>query len=360
MRIVLVHPANAQRADGIRDYALQLAAQLCREGDDAEVMRPEPGIGLVPALLRAIDRRRPTIVIVQYNPFSWGRWGLAPSLLLALALVRALRPRATVMSAVHEAYVDVEGLRSAAMGAWQRLQIRVVLNLSHGAFAMTEYLARELSVHWPHRAVAQIPVGSNLTDERASRDEARREAGYDGCVVLGTFATGHITQLSEHALRAASAVAAASAEPVVLLLLGTHNGHASSLSGTAHTVMPGFLDAPALARVLSTVDLFLAPFLDGVSARRTTVMAALQHGLPTLTTQTALSDAVLRDASALSAVSPDDVEGFVARAVELVGDPARREQLAQAGRALFEQEFAWRAICAKVRATVAVAERVRA
>jgi glycosyltransferase involved in cell wall biosynthesis len=352
-RIVLAYPAHDRPVDGIRDYAEHLVAQL---GDDATLLRPPRGMRLAGSLLRALPRGAPAVLIVQYNPFAWGRWGIAPSLPLSLGFVRLVRPRTRVVAAFHEAWVPIRDVRSALIGGWQRAQVRALLSLCHRSFAMTEDLARVLSRVWPRRTVGHVPVGSNLPDRRSQREETRVSAGYADHLVLATFANGHETHLGQHVVRATAAVVAASDRPVALLLLGSGNHLSGSLPPDALVLAPGFLEADRLAEALSGADLFLAPFLDGASTRRTTLMASFQHALPTLTTVTARTDRVLRDADAVDATPADDIDAFVARAVALSVSASDRARLARGGRGLFEREFSWPAICGKLRDLLATTD----
>jgi glycosyltransferase involved in cell wall biosynthesis len=113
-------------------------------------------------------------------------------------------------------------------------------------------------------------------------------------------------------------------------------------------IEPGRLEASDLARHLAAADLFVAPFVDGVSTRRTTLMAALQHGLPVVGTDGRLTDGVLRSSHALTLVSVDDRQGLSDAARGLAGDPGRRHALGAAGRELYERAFAWPVIAATI------------
>lgn len=352
MKILLAYPAHTRAVDGIRDYATQLVDQLGRDGDDAMLVRPHRRCTLGLSLIRALPRRGEMVLIVQYNPFAWGRWGIAPSLPLALALVRLRRSRVRVMMAVHEAYVPVKDLRSLLMSAWQRAQLRILLALSHGAVAMTEQLAHDLSRGWPSRCVKHVPVGSNLPDERAARHAARVAGGYEERLVIATFTSGHETHLHGHVVRAAEAVVRVSPRPVVLLLLGTKNVLPSEVPALERTVAPGYLDDRSLASALSTADVFLAPFADGATTRRTTLMAALQHGIATITTRSDRTDAVLTATEALAFAEPNDAEGFAAQSVRLAANAMARKEQALAARVLYDSHFSWPVVCAGLRSAI--------
>jgi glycosyltransferase involved in cell wall biosynthesis len=114
-------------------------------------------------------------------------------------------------------------------------------------------------------------------------------------------------------------------------------------------VEPGRLDSIELARQLSAADVFVAPFVDGVSSRRTTFVAALQHALPIVATDGPLTDRFLRRArEAIRLVPVQSPERFAAAVVQLTERPSDRFWLAQGARLLYEREFAWRVIADRV------------
>jgi len=77
-------------------------------------------------------------------------------------------------------------------------------------------------------------------------------------------------------------------------------------------------------------------------------MAALQHGLPVLSTCGHLTDAILQEASsALSLVPVGDANAYARRAVELVMDADARALLAEGASRLFDEHFHWQVIAAR-------------
>jgi glycosyltransferase involved in cell wall biosynthesis len=108
--------------------------------------------------------------------------------------------------------------------------------------------------------------------------------------------------------------------------------------------------------LLSAADLFLAPFSDGVSARRSSAMSALQHGVPVLTTDGPLTDSLLRDANAIALTAVGDSVAFEVEAVSLAASAERRRMLGNAGRALYETEFDWPVLARRFVAAVLAAK----
>src|SRR4051812_7972721 len=321
--------------DGIRDYADRLASSLAARGLEVEVDDAKP------------DARPADVVLVNYNPFSWSRWGFAPG--LAASLSRARRDGSLVYVVVHESYVPPLSWRWAAMGAWQRRQLRMVHRAADLVFTPVEPLAEELRHLDPPRPVVHLPVGSNLPDMRHARDSerARLEIGEDE-LVIAAFGTGHPSRRIGDVAVAAN-VAADLHGKVVVLNLGAGAPPLRVVRASVRVIEPGFLDSASAARHLAAADLFLAPFVDGVSARRTTLMAALQHGLPVIGTDGRLTDDVLRDARQALTLVPVGDHKRLAEAVRwLIRDREERLERGAAGRDLYERHFDWPVIAAAV------------
>lgn len=333
---VLVVSAPTGSVDAIRDYADRLREGLRDVGKDARV------VGIGDPLPQQVG-----CVILQYNPFSFGRRGFAPSLLVWAARQRARRGPKGFDLMVHEPYVAVTSARTAVMSAWQRLQFAVLRGLARRVVAPSADQARRCRTR---RRVAVIPVGSNLPDRRAARQDGRRRiAASPGDIVLVSFAASPAGRLQEY-VRAAVAKLVATGKRPVLLVLGAANAAPDDLPAAARVVVTGHLPDADLATLLSAGDIFLAPFVDGVSTRRTALMAAMQHQLAVIGTCTAQTDALLRDRAPLVLVRAGDSEAFAREVDELASNAERRASLGRSARDFYAREFAWPQIASQVAA----------
>jgi glycosyltransferase involved in cell wall biosynthesis len=108
----------------------------------------------------------------------------------------------------------------------------------------------------------------------------------------------------------------------------------------------GELNDGDAAAALARCDMAVLPFRDGVSLRRTTLVAALALGRPVISTRAAVPPAALQDGRDVVLVPPGDAEALAQAIVDLAGDPARRAALgAHASEA--SRAFAWPAIAAR-------------
>ena len=98
--------------------------------------------------------------------------------------------------------------------------------------------------------------------------------------------------------------------------------------GGMRVIKPGMLPAEELAALVASADLFLAPFIDGVSTRRTSFTAALCEGVAVVGTSGPLTDPMVLGAQ-LELVEVGSALQFAERVAEVAADPARREAAAR-------------------------------
>jgi glycosyltransferase involved in cell wall biosynthesis len=101
----------------------------------------------------------------------------------------------------------------------------------------------------------------------------------------------------------------------------------------------GGLDAASLSCALQACDLLIQPYPDGASTRRTTLMAALAHGVPVVTTVGRLSEAFWSDSPIVTTVPAGDLERLADEAISLARDAGRRAAQAAAGREEYRRRF---------------------
>lgn len=339
MSVAVVAAESSRPADGIRDYTDRLMTEFAGGGEvSASLHLVRPG-----RIELDIDRLvEADAILVQYNPFWYGKRGFAPALLSNLWRVRRRGTRPVMAAMVHETFVDMKNPRWALMGAWQRAQLAGLRAACDLLFCSIEAWTERLRGWVPARAVAHLPVASNLPDMSAHRARARRALGAsDEQVVLACFGLEHPGRLREHVALSARAVSAQ--RPVLVVNLGSGPATEGTLGdGAARLVSPGFQPATDVGRLLAASDVFLAPYADGVSTRRTTVMAALQHGIPVVGTSGHLTDSIFaRSGHALTLFPVAAVASFAERVAELSLDASARTRQGAAGQDLYRAEFDW-------------------
>lgn len=309
-RPTLVSAAYPPDLDGIGDHTWWLGGALAREtgGKIPVITRAgahlaQPGVNVLgvfdPNDLSSV-RQLPACVdggwlVFQYNPFSWGRRGWCPAVPEALKAVKKAHPGIKLAVMFHETTVPRWPWRFALMRRWQRPVFRKMCGLADVAFASSERYVRQIERVGHPMSVVHLPVGSNIARSSLDRDEARREMRLPGdAMLIGVFGSAHESRLLDWIGAAFARVKERHAH-AKLLYVGPHGDAIARAAGDASLVIDMGVQPSGRAGVcLSAMDLLLAPFNDGISTRRGSVIAAFQNGVPVATTLSKWTDAVFR------------------------------------------------------------------
>lgn len=359
---------------GLAANSWRIASGLVKAGDRVEVWTPAadappaqadgitvhwlPGhfgpralYQLGPAL-RAAGKDR---VLVQYTPHAYGWKGMNRPFCHWLS--RLAHPDLTVI--FHEvAFPRIAG---------QPLRHRVLHLVTTQMAAMVARAARRVMVTIPAwkatlRALvpglAQVglfPVCSGIPviDEAAAVAAIRQRLGWGSDRVVGHFGT-YDSRIADLLIPALAQVLGQGTCRILLLGIGGDRARGAliarwpALGDRVHA--SGDLGERDLSLHLQTCDLMLQPYPDGATGRRSTLMAALSHGVAVVSTIGHLSEPWWSDSGAL-ALAPVEEPARLAPLVERVlEDCAWRRRLAGTGRALYEDRFALRHGIAALRA----------
>jgi glycosyltransferase involved in cell wall biosynthesis len=333
---IILYQRNRGRIDAIDQYCSHLTAALNDHGVSARYVAD--GAAAVP--VADVD---PDWILLQYNPFRYGRGGIAPRLVHDLRRLR-LRWRAPIATMVHEAWIDMVDLKSAAIGAWQRGQLRLLLQSADAVMASTERLAREIGGGALH-----TPIGSNIRPIDVSRADARASLELPDRLTVALFGRDHPDRALDYAERALTAIAREHGPMAFTVLNLGADAPPIRLPDGVEVRTAGQLDPDQLSRHLHAADVALLPFRHGLSTKRGTMMAALAHGVAVLGLHGRDTDSILSESSEAVTLTPiGDRRAYAGAATELAGDPGRLAALGSAGRQLYESRFDWPVLGARV------------
>lgn len=321
---VVLSPAPAGRHDGIGDYAARLATALTDAGA-AQVRVVVQDLDALP------DAANVAGVLFQYSPSA--PFGAVR------AWLNAVRTHGhPLMVTVHEYWPP------ASASPWRTwLRWRLQRRLRHLARQATvlvltqEIGQREIVVSGVSGAtpVVVIPVGSNIP---RSADAAVRDGGL---VLFG--------QPAAIQLEVVSAIArwmAADPERRRLTWVGRSLQELQQAVAEAGldrgrvTLLGGVPDA-AVSMVLARATLGLAPYANGASARRTTLAAMLQHGVPVVGIAGIATDSWLQGPHGLCLVPDGRTDAFVHAVDTLWRDTAARRRLGADAEQLYDERMSW-------------------
>lgn len=363
MHFDLLYQTSDAGVDAISEHSTLLAEALdalaghsAQAVDHGEEAATDLLGGLRPATADVL-----AVLVLQYNPFSFSRFGTPMWLSRALHRVRAARPDIRIVLLAHELFLPWRRNRTLPVAAAQRALLAELGRQVDVQLASCERFAHLLQ-RWTRQPSAVLPVSSNLpcrTDARVT-ERARLGLGDDDFVVA-SFGRNHPTRLVGHVEAAVAAIAAVHPNVVFMNLGASSPPMATSILDPRRILRPGQLPGERTAALLSAADLFLLPLEDGLSLRRGTFMAAMQHGVPILSTAAHNTDSVLWTAPGVLLVSTSaGTAGYANAAGALTRDAAIRKRMRAANLSAFAFEYAWPRIAADlVRMTAAAGARTK-
>jgi glycosyltransferase involved in cell wall biosynthesis len=361
----IICPEYPPQQGGVADYTRLVALGLATRGDRVHVWAPpvtdaspaDAGIEVhrlpgafyprsLSALGRALDAAGPGQTLVQYVPQGYGMKGMN----LAVCLWLLARRRTGIAVMFHEVAV--------ALGRQQSVSHNVigVLNLAM-AFVLTRAARRCFvgAAAWEPRlrhlapagaAISWLPVPSNVPviDDPAGVLAVRKTLMVEGGVVLGHFGTARETWTAMQLAAVVPALLRERSDAAFLLIGRDSPGLRSRLLAETPELhgrirATGQLAPADLSRHLGACDLMLQPYADGVSTRRTSLMAALAHRCPVVTTVGAFTEPLWEQSGAVALVKAGDVPAMGAALVHLMDDAGKRERLSTAAGVLYAQRF---------------------
>ncbi len=336
--------ADALRAEG---HEVVVFTRLAARSDDARVAAEVGGRWgwhTLRAIRDWVERERLDVVDVQ---FQTAAYDMHPAIHWLPAHLDT--PTIVTFHDLREPYLlpKARGLRRGVMHRLSRS--------AAGAIATDPADANTLRA-WGVERVAWIPIGSNVTTtlpEGYDRAAWRARLGvpthaplisYFGFLNASKGALTLLEALAELRQRGADAHA---------VMIGGREGasdptdraygqqvdaciEALGLGGCVHWT--GHVPDDAVSAHFAASDLTALPFRDGVSLRRGTLMAALTHGQPIVTTTPTAPLDVLR--GAVVTVPPDDPAALADALAALWANESRRHALGTAAREA-AAAFAW-------------------
>jgi hypothetical protein len=364
---------------GVGDYTAQVASALAAAGDRVTVFTPpaendpsvQAGVDVVvlPDCYGAEARReltkwldgRESRVLVQYvaNAFGsrganipWCRWLQA----------RARRHGNDVRVLFHEPYLYFEGIRPDrnALAVAQRLMAAILLRSARRSYISTDAWRPYLEPYAPARRppLVAIPIPSAVPrcDSPVEVGARRRALMGSAGALVGHFGTygSHIAPM----LRGALERLLTSSSDVVAVCVGSGSNEfvrglvsaVPSIEGRLHST--GRIPATQVSVNLQACDLLLQPYPDGVTTRRTSVMAGLVNRRAVLTTTGRLTESVWADTGAVALAPATDMQAFERAVLTLLSDRAARAELANRGERTYESHFALARSMATLRSDV--------
>ena len=288
--IAIVSPGYPGSPGGVTDHTARLVESWTGNGETVHVFGDvsEP----IASLTKRAEAEHIEALLIQYVPFLFGKRGISPFPKDLVACCKELGIRVTTF--VHEPWVPPTRLPWLILSPLQRRQLRQLVALSDATVTAVPAWAGKLGP-----ATQTVYVGSTLGDPP---ENIESEPQLPSPVVFSPFASG---------LQWDWIISAVEALDAGLVVVGSDAQAASD-----HTIVGryasdswdyrGRVTADEALSLLARARLVLAPFVDGLTGRRTSAMASLSCGARLLTSAGHLSDPIFGDGPAVIAGSKEE------------------------------------------------------
>jgi len=292
------------------------------------------GIGSLRKIRQWVAVNHLDLVNIQ---FETAAYGMSPFVHFIPNFVQVI----PVVTTFHDLLVPYLFPKAGRLRKWI---VQHLANASDGVIATNHEDYVELKKH--HRS-ALIPIGSNVSTklpEDYDRAAWRQSVGTDeDTLLLAYFGFLNRTKGMETLLHALKQLLDENIS-TDLIMLGGRTGSSDPanqqyaaeieqlievLGVSSHTHQTGFVDDQSVAAYLNTADAVVLPFNDGASYRRGSLMAAIQHGSPIITTQPAVDMPTFTHNENMLLFPPGDVEALVSELKRIKTDPTLRTRLMQ-------------------------------
>jgi len=349
---------------GVSDYTQQVAEALAQGGEEVHVWcppttqpRPVSCVHVHTELgrFRPFDLRRlaraldsfhsPRRLLVQWVPHGYGYRSINLWFCLWLA-GRALKGDVVELM-VHEPFLELKRgpWRHVAIALVHRLMTIVLLRAATRLWVaipaweglLRPYaFGRSLRIDW-------LPIPACITSLREPAQSVR-EAYVDGARPLVGHFGSYGDAVSQLLAERLPGIMESSARPSLLLIGARGEAFRAALierypAWSARVHATGYVDSVELPGCLQACDLFLQPYPDGITSRRTSAMACLALGLPMVTTSGHLTEALWKTSGAVSLAHVSDPAAFSAAATRLLQEPAERARIGLGAASLYRERF---------------------
>jgi len=355
---------------GVSDYSRVVARGLVAAGDSVHVYAPafpesdshDDGIIVhrlsgrfgpraLLELSRLLDHQPSHRVLIQYVPHAFGFKAMnLPFCLWLCAHSRKFGGASVMFHEVQLGILSGDPARYRLIDAVTKMMAMLAARSAARIFVATPRWEQLLSRYVPNnQPIVWMPVPSTVPviDDCARVAAARRRwsahtQSADGCLIghFGTYSPAIAAMLC-----AIVPTILANDPAVTMLLIGANGDTFRETLVNANPTLAnriaatGKLPADELSLALSSCEVVIQPYPDGVTSRRTSMMAALEHARAIVTTRGLFTESLWEQSGAVLLAQAGDSRAFASAVGDLLGDRVRRRHSASAAKALYASRF---------------------
>lgn len=382
MKVCLVTGEFPPMEGGVGDYTKELAMAMAAQEIEVCVITSAktkganfPPLKVYPAIekwnwghwgkiAKYICYEEPQVLHIQYQAAAYN---MHPAVNLLPWRLKLLRNRPLIVTTFHDLRVPYLFPKAGVLREWA---ITLMALGSDGAIVTNvEDLLNlrrrfERLRRFPLTPIRHIPIGSNIRPELPPdyhRDLWRARWGVaKEDILLSHFGFLNETKGVEALVKALHRLVK-EGYPVKLLMVGGETGSSDptnleyarrvkalieELGLEERVKWTGYTSPAEVSANLTSSDICVLPYRDGVSLRRGSLHAALIHGLPIISTHPRVAIKELRDGENIKLVPPDDPEAIARAIIELSQDLNLRHKLGEGAKKL-SAKFGWEGIASE-------------
>lgn len=236
---------------------------------------------------------------------------------------------------------------SIIKSVFEKHLLETMVRNSHHVFTASQPLFDEIK-QWNHHAkVALLPIASHLPFTPNDPGKVRCQNGIESNeIILTLFGGGVGLQKLKHYVSFVDSILAKEKQPARWLFLGAIDKQLFRLK--LPILSPGFLPPKDLSSWLQLTDIFLMPHISGLSAKRSTLMAAMQHSLPVVGTQGPMTDLIWRAMPGILLSPMPGKRQFAANILKLIRSPRLRKEMGLHNFNYYNKYLTWEHITEKL------------
>jgi glycosyltransferase involved in cell wall biosynthesis len=356
---------------GVADFTAILGAALADQGARVHVLTAQDGgpprvVGgvhvhpalrgygwgsLYKAMRHTLAEISPDVINIQYQTAAYG---MHP----AINLLPRLYPSVPLVVTCHDLLVPYLFPKAGPVRWWANLALlrackaAILTNQQDLGRVQGERLLSPLHL---------IPIGSNIADSRPTDYDRlawrRRWGVVDETTLLCYFGFLNASKGGIELIGALDESRQAGRDVHLMMIGGavgasdpTNRGYLDQVKRligerglNEHITWTGHLTSEEVSASLCSADVCVLPYRDGVSFRRGSLMAALVHGLPIISTRPQVDIPEMVHGGNIWLVSPEDPDALAEAIARLADDDDLRMNLGDGARAL-SWRFDWREI----------------
>ena len=319
------------------------------------IMKEWDGFELLP-LLKLIKKLKPKILLIQFSPQMYGRSGINFFFPLLIIYIRLF-----FKSKIHVVIHDIENpskkdLRSMLVSMLQQRCLLYLITSSHKILTTTDYIAKKL-VKYPfsQKKIHHFSIGSNIPISKVGATQL----DFINIVIFGSL---HYSKNPKAVFKAiAKYIELRPTTKIRFHIIGPNKNEILSIFNLENINLNrnlieklffyGKLDESEVSKVFSNCHFSLNYYTEGITSKRSSVVAAIGHKLPVITHLSEYSDSIFFSKKCILVAGKSEQEFFknfplLLQRLEHMSN-IEYQLLKDECNDFFEQEFQWNSIIKK-------------